>query len=159
MSALCYRHRGSMKTDRQIGSKGQRSGKSTLGFSRSPRRASSQPHALLPATPATDRRVLTRLRQVRSCGPFASDFPCPTSGERLIANLELESNPTHRKHSPLRISNRKFSRVCDSDSTVNFCQLVTHHSSLTTALLIYGSAIKTPANPQGFNDVRFSNRR
>lgn len=77
----------------------------------------------------------------------------------LIANLELESNSTHRKQSPLRISNRKFSRVFDSDSALNFRLPVTHHSSLVTASLIYGSAIKTPANPQGFNDVRFSNRR
>ena len=77
----------------------------------------------------------------------------------LIANLELEFNSTHRKHSPLRISNRKFSHLFDSDSDLNFSPVVTHHSSLATELLIHGSAIKTPANPQGFNDVQFSNRR
>ena len=87
-------------------------------------------------------------------GPSAPRPPGPTA--ILIANLELESNSTHRKHSPLTIPNRKFSRVFDSDSALNFSQLVTHHSSLVTAPLIYGSAIKTPANPQGFNDVRFS---
>src|ERR1700756_4915315 len=78
---------------------------------------------------------------------------------RLIANLELEFTPTHRKHNSLRISNRKFLRVFRSDSALNFSQLATHHPFLATALLIHGSAIKTPANPQGFNDVQFSNRR
>ena len=77
----------------------------------------------------------------------------------LIANLELESNSTHRKHSPLEIPNRKFSRVFDSDSALNSRLPVTHHPSIVTASLIYGSAIKTPANPQGFNNVQFSNRR
>src|SRR5580704_5200092 len=77
----------------------------------------------------------------------------------LIANLELEFTSTHRKHYPVRISSRKFLRVFRSDSTLNFSPLVTHHSSLATALLIHGSAIKTPANPQGFNNVQFSNRR
>lgn len=83
----------------------------------------------------------------------------PTPTDFLIANLESEFTSTHRKHSPLRISNRKFSRVFDSDSALNFSPLVTHHSSLSTALLIHDSAIKTPANPQGFNDVQISNRR
>ena len=83
----------------------------------------------------------------------------PTPADFLIANLELEFSSTHRKHGPLRIPNRKFSHLFDSDSALNFSPLVTHHSSLSTALLIHGSAIKTPANPQGFNDVQFSNRR
>ena len=83
----------------------------------------------------------------------------PTPADFLIANLELECTSSHRKRSPLRIPNRKFSRVFDSDSALNLSSLVTHHSSLATALLIHGSAIKSPANPQGFNNVRFSNRR
>jgi hypothetical protein len=166
-----------MTTDRQIGSKGQHSGKPTLGFSRSPRRASSPRYVLLPPIPATDRRSLIRLRQARSCGPFASDFPCSTSGERLIANLELEFNSTHRKHSPLKISNRKFLGVFRLDfsslgrtssersgSAPSNSTLLPVRSSPgcqppTTAFLIYGSAIKGTANPQGFNNVQFSNRR
>jgi hypothetical protein len=126
-SALCYRHRGLMKTDHQLGSKAQHSSKRALGL----------PRALQGAS--VPRR--------------------PTPKDFLIANLELEFTSTHRKHNPLRISNSKFSRVFRSDSTLNFSPLVTHHSSLATALLIHGSAIKTPANPQGFNDVQFSNRR
>ena len=83
----------------------------------------------------------------------------PTPTDFLIANLELKFSSSHRKQSPLRIPNRKFSRVFDSDSALNLSPLVTHHSSPATALLIHGSAIKTPANSQGFNDVQFSNRR
>ena len=120
---LCYRDSGLMKTDRQLGSRTQHSGKPALGLQRALRRASvPQP---------------------------------PTLTAFLIANLELESNSTHRKHSPLKIPNRKSSRVFDSNSALNFSQIVTHHSSVVTAFLIYGSAIKTPANPQGFNDVQF----
>ena len=37
--------------------------------------------------------------------------------------------------------------------------LVTRHSSSITALLIYGSAIKTQGKPCQFNYLRFSNRR
>jgi hypothetical protein len=93
-------------------------------------------------------------------GIQGASVPRPTAVTAfLIANLELEFNSTHRKHSPLKISNRKFLRVFDSDSALNFSPLVTHHSSLATELLIHGSAIKTAANPQGFNDVQFSNRR
>jgi hypothetical protein len=90
-------------------------------------------------------------------GASAPQASAPTAF--LIANLELEFSSTHRKHNPLKIPNRKFSHLFDSDSALNFSPLVTHHSSLATASLIYGSAIRTPANPQGFNDVRFSNRR
>ena len=165
-----------MKTDRQIGSKGQHSGKPTLGFSRSPRRASSPRYALLPPIPATDRSLI-RLRQARSRGPFASDFSCPTSGGRLIANLELKLSSTHRKHGPLKIPNRKFSRVFRSDfsnlTITSPSRSISEPSNSTllpvrsspgcqppaTAFLIHGSAIKTPANLQGFNDVQFSNRR
>jgi hypothetical protein len=165
-----------MKTDRQIGSKGQHSGKPTLGFSRSPRRASSPRYALLPPIPATDRSLI-RLRQARSRGPFASDFSCPTSGGRLIANLELKLSSTHRKHGPLKIPNRKFSRVFRSDfsnlTITSPSRSISEPSNSTllpvrsspscqlpaTALLIYGSAIKTRDNSQGFNNVQFSNRR
>src|ERR1700722_18621451 len=83
--------------------------------------------------------------------------PAPT--DFLIANLELEFNSTHTKQSSLEIPNRKFPRVFDSNSALNLSPLVTHHSSPATELLIHGSAIKTPANPQGFNEVQFSNRR
>ncbi len=37
--------------------------------------------------------------------------------------------------------------------------LVTRHSSSITALLIYGSAIKSHGKPWRFNYLRFSNRR
>ena len=122
-----------MKTDRQLGSKAQHSGKPTPDLPRAQR------------------------------GPSQPRPPAPTAF--LIANLELGSNSSHRKHSPLRIplgtvaTNRKFSRVFHPDAALNSRLLVTHHPSLVTASLIYGSAIKTPANPQGFNNVQFSNRR
>ena len=126
-SPLCYRYRGLMKTDRQLGSKAPHSSKPAPCLPRALREAST-PQAFSPAA-------------------------------FLIANLELEFNSTPRKHSLLETPNRKFSRVFDSDHALNFSPLVTHHSSLVTASLIHGSAIKSPANPQGFNDVRFSNRR
>jgi len=137
-SALCYRHRGLMKTDRQLGSKAQHSSKHALGLTRGLRRASVP----RPPTP--------------------TDF--------LISS-------THRKHSPLKISNRKFLRVFRSDfsnlTITSPSRSVSEPSNSTllpvrsspgcqpsaTALLIHGSAIKTPANPQGFSNVQFSNRR
>jgi hypothetical protein len=144
-SPLCYRDGGLMKTDRQLGSGAQHSSKPSLGVPRAQRQAS----APRPPTPA--------------------DF--------LIANLELEFSSTHRKHSPLKISNRKFLRVFRSDfsnlTITSPSRSVSEPSNSTllpvrsspgcqpsaTALLIHGSAIKTPANSQGFNDVQFSNRR
>jgi hypothetical protein len=45
-------------------------------------------------------------------------------------------------------------RRSDQDRRPERTQRVEGH-----ALLIHGSAIKTPANLQGFNDVQFSNRR
>src|SRR5579862_7269934 len=84
-------------------------------------------------------------------GLQGASVPRPTAVTAfLIANLELEVNSTHRKHSPLKISNRKFLRVLRSDSALNFRLPITHHSSLVTSasslattLLIHGSAIKT----------------
>jgi hypothetical protein len=165
-----------MKTDRQIGSKSLRLGKPAWGPTREPRRASSPRYALLPP-PATHRRSLARLQEICRCVSLADHYPSRASGGRLIANLELEFNSTHRKHSPLKISNRKFLRVLRSgfsSLTITSCgRSVSEPSNSTllpvrsspgcqppaTAFLIYGSAIKNPANPQGFNDVRFSNRR
>jgi hypothetical protein len=37
--------------------------------------------------------------------------------------------------------------------------LITRHPSLITAVLIYGSAIKSHGKPQVINNLRFSNRR
>jgi hypothetical protein len=142
---LCYRESGFMKTDRQPGSKAQHAGKPTLGLSRAQR------------------------------GPSAPRPPVPIPF--LIANLELEFTSTHRKHNPLRISNRNFLRVFRSDfsnlrrtssersnSEPSNSTLLPVRSPLgclppATAFLTHGSAIKTPANSQGFNDVRFFNRR
>jgi hypothetical protein len=148
-SPLCYRHRGLMKTDRQLASKAQHPSKPAQGSPRGLRRASVP----RPPTP--------------------TDF--------LIANLELECTSNHRKHGPLKIPNRKFSRLFCSDfsnlgmnlgitsseasvsepsnSTVLPVRSSPGCQPLAAAFLIYGSAIKTPANPQGFNDVQFSNRR
>ena len=143
--ALCYRNHGTMKTDLKTGCKRRHAGKSALGVPRSLRLASA-PH--LP-TPATRHLSLARLEEIRSGGPLAKDFPWPPWG--LIANPELEFSSSHRKHSPLRISNRKFSRVFHSDLAPNFSlldarhsSLVAHHQTLSIALLIYGSAIRNP---------------
>jgi hypothetical protein len=38
-------------------------------------------------------------------------------------------------------------------------RLITSHSPLATAVLIYGSAIRNHANSPGFTNMRFSNRR
>src|ERR1700721_967756 len=71
----------------------------------------------------------------------------------LIANLELEFHVTRRKITPLEISNRKFSvlsyhpgraRLELPDFRLKF--LATSHSSLPTAFLIQGSALKHRAN-------------
>lgn len=137
-----------MKTDRQIGSRRLHPGKPVLGFSRSRRRASAKEEAWAPASPTTQ----ARLEKIRRA-------PRPTLAAQLTANLELEFNSTPREHSPLEISNRKFSRVFRPDSALNSRRLVTHHPTLVTALLIYGPAIKNHTNPQGFNDVQFSNWR
>jgi len=160
-----------MKTDLKTGCKGQHAGKSALGVPRSLRLASA-PH--LP-TPATRHLSFARLEDIRRGGPLAKDFPWPPWG--LIANPELEFSSSHRKHRPLKIPNRKFSRVFHSDLAPNFSLLDARHSSLVTgrspfssrsagadqalsvALLIYGSAIRNRANSQGFNNVQVSNRR
>jgi hypothetical protein len=75
----------------------------------------------------------------------------------LIANLELEFRPTHRKLSPLKIPHRKYFAVFDPDfSGLPLGPLVTRHllalgrpgadEGLATRFLIYGSAIKTGRN-------------
>jgi hypothetical protein len=152
--ALCYRHRGTMKTNLNAGCKRQHSRMPALGLPRSLRYAFA-PH---PSTPATRHLSLVRFQKIGSSGPLPTQF--------LIANPELEFSSTHRKHSPLNFSNRKFMRVFHSDLAPNFSlldachsSLVTHHQALSVALLIYGSAIRNRANSQGFNNVQFSNRR
>ena len=134
-ATLCYRHRGTMKTNLKTGCKRQYSGKPALGLLPSPRRAS----APRPPTPATPQSSLAGLEQAIRGGPGATDF--------LIANPELEFRSSDRKHSPLKISNRKFSRVFHPDLAPNFLlarrsSLFTHHQGLSVALLIYGTAIR-----------------
>jgi hypothetical protein len=136
-STLCYRHRGTMKTNLKTGCKRQHSEEPALGLPRPLRRA-SPPH---PSALATRHLSLARLEEIRRGGPLPTQF--------LIANPELEFSSSDRKHSPLRISNRKFSRVFHSDLVPTFSWLAPHHSSLVThnqalsvALLIYGSAIR-----------------
>jgi len=134
---LCYRHRGTMKTNLKTGCKRQHSGKPGLGLLPSLRHASApRPPALV-----TPQSSLARLEQTIRGGPVGTDF--------LIANLELEFSSSLRKHSPLRISNRKFMRVFHSGLAPNFSllgarhsSLVTHHRAFSVALLIYGSAIR-----------------
>jgi hypothetical protein len=69
----------------------------------------------------------------------------------LIANLELEFNPSHRKLSPLEIPNRKFLTISNHFSqpfaSLRSSSLITHHSPLIPAFLIHGAAIKIPPNP------------
>src|SRR5580693_1952478 len=95
----------------------------------------------------------------------AAQFPWPPSGGRLIANLELKLTLSHRKTSPLKISNRKYSRVLrspwrtailrrsDQDRRPERTQRVEGCS-----VLINGSAIKTFANRHRFNHMQISNR-
>ncbi len=136
--------------------------------------------------------------QPHSRSPFPATSHPPLATEVLIANLELEFHLTHRKLSPLRISNRKFSPIfrltpqfrrpslmpssgrglipSENDrgivSPPFACPeprraqphprkpfLVTGHSPLVTAVLIHGSAIKTPRNPFRNNNLKNSNRR
>ncbi len=160
-----------------------------------PRRAALRESGFVPSVKNLEARhdagsVARALLPVRCCSADDEELTHTAASlkiEILIANLELEFQPTHRKLSPLRISNRKYSRVsrsprarketrrvpalsCKPFWVASHSPLVTQHSPLTcpeedhrrrraTAFLIYGSAIKTAANPQGFNNVRFSNRR
>ena len=142
-----------MKTNLKTGCKRQHSGKLGLGLLPSLRHASA-PH---PSALASRHLSLVRFQKIGSSGPPPTQF--------LIANPELEFSSSDRKHSPLIIPNRKFSRVFHSDLAPNFSLLdarhssLTHHQALSVALLIYGSAIRNRANSQGFNNVQFSNRR
>ena len=91
----------------------------------------------------------------------------------LIANLELESHLTHRKLSPLRNPNRKFSRVLREpwriESFSMRLQSLTRKGrranphaggrSPMTPFLIHGSAIKSQRNPFTNSNLRISNRR
>ena len=97
----------------------------------------------------------------------------------LIANLELESQLTHRKLSPLRIPNRKYSRVLPSLwrtglptlSASLHCpeprgpQVAPHKpflvitSLLIHGSLIHGSAIKSRRKPFENSNLKISNRR
>jgi|GEM_PF-5847448 len=162
-SRLCYRHRGTMKTNLKTGCKRQHPGKPALGLPRSLRRVSApRPPAL-----ATPQSSPARLEQTIRGGPVATDF--------LIANPELEFSSSHRKHCPLKISNRKFSRVFHSDfskvsktaaensasellsstvlpvcsslatrrSAFSSRSAAAEHQALAGASLIYGSAIRT----------------
>jgi hypothetical protein len=97
----------------------------------------------------------------------------------LIANLELESQLTHRKLSPLRIPNSKYSRVLPSLRRTGLptlsaslhCpeprgQQVAPHkpflvitSLLIHGSLIHGSAIKSRRKPFENSNLQISNRR
>jgi hypothetical protein len=119
-----------------------------------------------------------------SAAARSSSFqPQASSLQNLIANLELEFQSTHRKISPLKISNRKYFAIFHLTSqsrrpvspnfqngnpfgAIPLAQLhprkpltspraalrisslrfspTTGHSSLVTALLIYGSAMRNP---------------
>src|ERR1700751_2625478 len=95
------------------------------------------------------------------CGKAREMAPVATSLTIafLIANLELEFHPTHRKLSLLRISNRKYFAVFDpAVQDPRFSRPVTCHlgctkqaghrrRSLAYRFLIYGSAIKKRRNP------------
>jgi len=125
-----------MKTNLKTGCKRQHSGKPGLGLLPSLRRASA-PH---PAALATRHLSLARLEEIRRGRQLPTQF--------LIANPELEFSATHRKHSPLRISNRKFSRVFHSYLVPTFSWLVPHHSSLATR----SSALVTHHQPLSLLD-------
>ena len=73
----------------------------------------------------------------------------------LIANPELEFHLSLIRISDLKIPNRKFLTIFDTCSALNFCFLASSHSPLATALLIHGSAIKTPRNTFRRNTYEF----
>jgi hypothetical protein len=166
-----------MKTDRQIGRGRPQSGKPAVGSPRAPRGVSGPLSAPVPPALANHHLLLVGLHQIRRSVPLATQFQRPAPNGRLIASLELEFSSSQRKHCPLRISNRKFSRVFRSsfsnlgitssgrsDSEPSNSTLLPVRSSpgcqpLAASFLIHGSVIKNRDNPQGFNDVQFSNRR
>jgi hypothetical protein len=96
-----------------------------------------------------------------------------SKGHLLIANLELAFHLTHRKISPLRNPNRKFSRVLRAPSCIESFSVRLHplarkgrranpHAegrSPKAAFLIHGTAIKSQRNPFTNSNLRISNRR
>ena len=73
----------------------------------------------------------------------------------LIANLELEFHLKGRKTNHMQFSNRKFSTVFASKSSVS----TVIACSSTQLVLIYGGAIKTARNTFKIYSIRISNRR
>jgi hypothetical protein len=71
--------------------------------------------------------------QRRTTHQLASD-PTPISATFLIANERLDLDLTHRKESPLKISNRKCMAISQFASLITHLLAVTGHPSLTTAV-------------------------
>jgi hypothetical protein len=106
-----------MKIERQTGCGTQHPGRPpATGLPRSLRRASSP----------------CPLARAAHHQPPAANFPWPPSGGRLIANLELEFSSSHRKHSQLQISNRKFLPLFHPNRVMSSVRssLATSHSPL-----------------------------
>jgi hypothetical protein len=73
----------------------------------------------------------------------------------LIANPELEFELTHRKISPLRISNGKYSGVLRLLRRIS----IFRPGAISREFLIYGSAIKSRRKPFENSNLQISNRR
>jgi hypothetical protein len=103
---------------------------------------------------------------VRFCDAEAEDLAhtaASPAAQFLIANLELEFQLTHRKLSPLRISNRKYSpllrlRFSSPSRSMSANESSdTRHSSL--CVLIHGSAIKSRRKPFENSNLQISNQQ
>ena len=131
-----------------------------LSAARSARRGEKHP-MLMQRCAATRHAVAGRIQWHRhSCSPRGTKGLCafakPTTqrvahrvtshpSQLLIANLELKLHSTHRKTSPLKIPNRKYSSIfrrSDQDRRPERTQRVEGH-----ALLIHGPRLKlTPTD-------------
>jgi hypothetical protein len=94
--------------------------------------------------------------------PGMSNTVASQATEILIANLELEFELSHRKESPLKISNRKYFAIFSFAPSAGLCvgsntlPGTTTHSS---TFLIYGSAIRIAHRCQQTRHLQISNRQ
>jgi hypothetical protein len=92
-----------------------------------------------------------------------SSFESPASSlQNLIANLELEFELSHRKESPLKISNRKYFAIFSFAPSAGLCVGLNTLSGTTTrssTFLIYGSAIRIAHKCPQTRHLQISNRQ
>jgi hypothetical protein len=88
--------------------------------------------------------------------------PQASSLQNLIANLELEFELSHRKESPLKISNRKYFAIFSLAPSACLCvgsNTLPGATTRSSTFLIYGSAIRIAHKYQQTRHLQISNRQ